>query len=295
MGTAFAKDGDDQLADLGAKVTAATPSVAVFRTWPQDRSGTSESSTAPPSQQLELPMLEPEITTSTEGNAMSPRVANYSAFICATDCEAAHALAEATVETGKDEHPCWGSADCFSLLCSGSGEETEITKEQCLFQFCRDPSGSGIRWTVPQEVVECDDIEGSLALGVPQSLTPRERLALDIVPQSSGNGRGHVQQMTLTNKSLESNRGIKNQQHKKAASQMHLAAVSNHQRAEIEAWAASRVERSRANSKASGGDSSPSPPNGSPRRLKAGWGLVSLLKYDWRSSTALQQQCQQQQ
>mmetsp|Transcript_123040 Transcript_123040/g.244907 ORF Transcript_123040/g.244907 Transcript_123040/m.244907 type:complete len:271 (-) Transcript_123040:29-841(-) len=265
MGAALAKDEDDEFADLGAKVTGASPSVAASRTWLQERSGISELSTAAPSNlHLELPVLEPEATMTTEEYAVSPREANQSALLCAPNCEAAQALAEAVVQevqASTEELPRWGSADSFRLLCSGIADETEVTKDRCPFQVCH-PSGCGNRWEMSEEVVECEEMEGSLAWHVPRGLTPRQRLALDAVPRSSGNGNGYVQPMALTHEPLQSNRGIKNhQENKEVAAQMRLAAVTNHQRAEEAAWAAARKSR-RANTEAGGA---------SPRRQKAGW------------------------
>lgn len=240
-GTACAKDDDDdQFTDLGAKVTGPTLSVAASRAWPQERTGTSELSTAPSVQQLEKPVLE--------------RIAQ------ATNCEPTQALAEAALESVKNDLACWGSADSCRLRCSSIGEDTEMTKElcRCLFQLCTDRSGSG----VPEEVVECED----------EALTPRQRLALDTVPRSSGNGTGCTQPMTFTHELLQSNRGIKKQQqHRKAASQMHLVAVNNHMRAEAASWAAARAERRHANCEAGADAGSLVPHSGSPRRQKAGW------------------------
>jgi len=312
MGAAFAKDEDDEFADLGAKVTGATPSVAASRHipneasrhCPNERSGLSELSTAPPSaQHLELPVLEPEGTMTTEDFTMSPREASQSSLLCAPRCEVAPAVAQALVDAvdqaSKNELPRWGSADSFRLLCSGIGSEAEVKKEQCPFQLCKDPSGYGhcpsglgSRWAMTEEVVVCEEMEDSSSWRVSRSLTPRRRLPRmpsktssahpvdcaataamgsrdvsprlgskdgsprlgnrDVSPRQrprfAGQSNGYVQPMALTHEPVQSHRGMRNhQEHKEAALQMHLAAVSIHERAEEAAWAVARAERRRKN------------------------------------------------
>mmetsp|Transcript_76046 Transcript_76046/g.150371 ORF Transcript_76046/g.150371 Transcript_76046/m.150371 type:complete len:224 (+) Transcript_76046:135-806(+) len=218
MGAAFAKDDDDEFADLGAKVTGATRSVQVFRALPQELSSISELSTAPSTQQLELPVLKlPKLTMTSGYSAKSP-----------------------PVKASKNEFRCCGPADSFHLLCADFGEEKDFAKKQCPFQLCGNPSGFGNGWAVPQEVVECD-----------MEPSPRQRLALDTVPRTSGNGSGHVQKMSLTHEPLQSHRGIKNQQHKEST--------------------AALAKRNRANAKADGGARSLHSYNGSSRKQNPGW------------------------